>query len=227
MKSCLHSFPRILMSLTSILISLLSGNSMISPSSKRNDNPMDSPDFQIASIVVVSIVVDFAIASSRVTFVPLASISTCFAIVFVVLNCLIIVEDTYSLLCFYNVCYAFAIAANLFSSCYLEMSFCFFQLRVLFRESFYKICIYDHIVILILHHPLLLLLAITVDSLYWVLPFLMIWVSRIVGLFDTAMISPGSGLYTSTSGNSSGNTGWSIPGWGLKFSISDSVLIDW
>ena len=51
----------------------------------------------------------------------------------------------------------------------------------------------------------------------------MICVSRIVGLFDTAMISPGNGLYTSTSGNSSGNTGWSMPGWGLKFSISDSI----
>ena len=141
---------------------------------------------------------------------------------------MIIVEDAYSLLCFNNVCYAFAIAANLFSSYYLEMSFCFFQLRVLFRESLYKICIYEyHIVILILHHPLLLLLAITVDSLYCVLPFLMICVSRIVGLFDTAIISPGSGLYTSTSGNSSGNTGWSIPGWDLKFSISDSILIDW
>ena len=138
---------------------------------------------------------------------------------------MIVFEDTYSLLCFNNVWYAFAIAMNLFSSCYLEVSFRFFQLRISLGESLYKICVYDHIVILILHHPLLLLLAITVDSLYCVLPLRIICVSRIVGLFDTAMISPGSGLYTSTSGSSSGNTGWSIPDWGLKFSIFNSI--DW
>lgn len=48
-----------------------------------------------------------------------------------------------------------------------------------------------------------------------------------VGLFDTAIISPGNGWYTSTSGSWSGNTGWNMPGCDLKFSIIMRVKINY